>query len=148
MEKQLEAQRKAREILEKMPDWATFYREVLGVGGIVRQLYPTPHALMEFEKTSEYAELQSMLAKLREKNKGKTVETEPTKVITVRLPKSLQEALDREANEHGTSVNQLCISKLLQVIDGDLVPTDKKDPPRKAKMGSSESEPEPVEQYS
>ncbi len=47
---------------------------------------------------------------------------EPTRVITVRLPKSLHEALRVEAHEHRTSMNKLCISKLLQIIDGQQVP--------------------------
>ena len=51
-------------------------------------------------------------------------EEEPTRVITVRLPKSLHEALRVEAHEHQTSMNKLCISKLLQFIDGDKVPTE------------------------
>jgi predicted HicB family RNase H-like nuclease len=45
-------------------------------------------------------------------------------VITVRLPQSLHEALKDEAHAHRTSMNQLCISKLLQFIDGDFVPND------------------------
>ena len=49
---------------------------------------------------------------------------EPTRVITVRLPKSLHESLRDEAYEHRTSMNKLCISKLLQFIDGQQVPPE------------------------
>ena len=49
---------------------------------------------------------------------------EPTKVITVRMPKSLHEALRAEAHEHQTSMNKLCISKLLQFIDNEFVPDE------------------------
>jgi predicted HicB family RNase H-like nuclease len=49
---------------------------------------------------------------------------EPTRVITVRLPKCLHEALRAEAHEHRTSMNKLCISKLLQFIDEGMVPAD------------------------
>jgi predicted HicB family RNase H-like nuclease len=45
-------------------------------------------------------------------------------VITVRLPKSLHESLRAEAHDRRTSMNKLCISKLLQVVDGDLVPAE------------------------
>ena len=45
-------------------------------------------------------------------------------MITVRLPKSLHEALRDEAHEHRTSMNKLCISKLLQFIDSEQVPTE------------------------
>jgi hypothetical protein len=55
----------------------------------------------------------------------KKVPPEPTKVITVRLPRSILEALLTEAHEHETTVNQLCISKLMQCIERDLVPSDK-----------------------
>ena len=49
---------------------------------------------------------------------------EPTRVITVRLPKSMHDALKDEAYEHRTSMNKLCISKLLQFIDGQQVPPE------------------------
>jgi predicted HicB family RNase H-like nuclease len=45
-------------------------------------------------------------------------------VITVRLPKSLHESLRAEAHDRRTSMNKLCISKLLQVIDDELVPAE------------------------
>lgn len=125
MEKQLEAYRTACQLLDKNPDWAAFFREVLGVEGIVRKLYPTPQELAEFEKTKEYDDIQAMLVKLREKNLNKSPESEPIRVITVRLPKSMQDALNREADERKTSVNQLCISKLLQWVEDDLIPTAK-----------------------
>ena len=45
-------------------------------------------------------------------------------MITVRLPKSLHESLRTEAHEKRTSMNKLCISKLLQMIDTELIPGD------------------------
>jgi len=106
------------------PDWVTFYREVLGVDGVIDQLFPGLEQRKKFQETSEYAEIQQMLAKLREKNRGQKQPDEPTRVITVRLPKSLHEALRHEAHDHKTSMNKLCISKLLQVIADELVPSD------------------------
>jgi predicted HicB family RNase H-like nuclease len=106
------------------PDWVTFYREVLGVDGIIDQLFPGNEQRLKFTKTSEYDEIQQMLAKLREKNRGQKIPDEATRVITVRLPKSLHEALRHEAHNHRTSMNKLCISKLLQVIADELVPSD------------------------
>ncbi|MBM4004525.1 MAG: toxin-antitoxin system HicB family antitoxin [Planctomycetes bacterium] len=44
-------------------------------------------------------------------------DNKPTRVITVRLPRSLHEALKDEAKNRSTSLNQLCVAKLLQVID-------------------------------
>jgi len=106
------------------PDWVTFYREVLGVDGVVDELFPGYDLRSKFEKTAEFTEIQQMLAKLREKNRGQKLPDEATRVITVRLPKSLHESLRHEAHNHKTSMNKLCISKLLQVIDGELVPSD------------------------
>jgi predicted HicB family RNase H-like nuclease len=106
------------------PDWVTFYREVLGANGVIDGLFPGQELRAKFEKTAEFEEIQHMLAKLREKNRGQKLPDEATRVITVRLPKSLHEALRHEAHNHKTSMNKLCISKLLQVIDGELVPSD------------------------
>ena len=140
MEKQLEAYRRASQVFEKSPDWAEFFKEVLGVDGIVRRLYPTSQELAEFEKTKEYADIQAMLVKLREKNLNKSPESEPIRVITVRLPKSMQDALNREADERKTSVNQLCISKLLQWVEDGLIPTGKG-----AAKSKKQTSPEPAE---
>lgn len=115
----------ADDIFRQGPSWVTFFREVLGVDGIVRQCYNTPEALAQFEQTSEYQRIQQMLAKLRENDSDLPGgPREPTRVITVRLPKSLHEALRAEAHDRRTSMNKLCISKLLQVVDGELVPAE------------------------
>jgi predicted HicB family RNase H-like nuclease len=106
------------------PDWVAFFREVLGLNGIVRQCFSSQDALAEFERTEAYAEIQQMLTRLRERAVESANPPEPTRVITVRLPKSLHDALRAEAHEHRTSMNKLCISKLLQFIDTELVPSD------------------------
>ncbi|NIL99131.1 MAG: toxin-antitoxin system HicB family antitoxin [Planctomycetales bacterium] len=106
------------------PDWVTFFREVLGVSGIIRRNFSDAQALADFEKTEDYGEIQQMLAKLRERGRAQATEQEPTRVITVRMPKSLHESLRVEAHERHTSMNKLCISKLLQMIDEGLVPNE------------------------
>jgi len=117
--------RVADEIYQQRPSWVTFFREVLGVDGIVRQAYSTPEALTHFEQTPEYQKIQQMLAKLRENDSDLPGgPREPTRVITVRLPKSLHESLRAEAHDRRTSMNKLCISKLLQVIEEELVPAE------------------------
>jgi predicted HicB family RNase H-like nuclease len=120
-ERKCTAQRVASEMFQQQPDWITFFREVLGVDGLVRKLFASPEELADFEKTEEYTEIQAMLARLRERSGANADGREPTRVITVRLPKSLHESLRAEAHDRKTSMNQLCISKLLQVIDGELV---------------------------
>ena len=117
--------RVANELFAQEPDWVTFFREVLGVDGIVRKMYRDGQELAQFEQSDEYKNIQQMLAKLREKNgEPNGSPKEPTRVITVRMPKSLHEALKAEAHEMHTSMNKLCISKLLQVVDDELVPTE------------------------
>jgi predicted HicB family RNase H-like nuclease len=123
-ESQKEVIRVAEQLYAQNPDWVTFFREILGLNGIVRQMYPTRQALTEFEKTEAYADIQQMLTKLREQSGTGAIIQEPTRVITVRLPKSLHEALRAEAHEHHTSMNKLCISKLLQFIDNQFIPTE------------------------
>jgi predicted HicB family RNase H-like nuclease len=116
--------RVAHELFRQQPDWVTFFREVLGVEGIVRRMFSNPQELTEFEQTREYQEIQQMVAKLREKTADPVEGREPTRVITVRLPKSLHESLRAEAHERKTSMNKLCISKLLQMVDEGLIPAD------------------------
>ena len=114
----------ALERFQQAPDWVAFFREVLGVGGVVRKMFPRPIDLLAFEQGPEYAQVQQMLAKLRERKEDPNSEIEPTRVITVRLPKSVHESLKVEAHDRHTSMNKLCISKLLQMIDNELVPGD------------------------
>jgi predicted HicB family RNase H-like nuclease len=117
--------RVANDLYAQEPDWVTFFREVLGLDGIVRRMYKDGAELTQFEQSEEYKNIQQMLAKLREKNgEPNGSPKEPTRVITVRMPKSLHEALKAEAHEMHTSMNKLCISKLLQVVDDELVPTE------------------------
>jgi predicted HicB family RNase H-like nuclease len=115
-----EAYRVATTLYRQDPDWVTYFREILGIGGVVRRLFAKHEELAEFERTTEYAEIQLMLARLRQRSTTRMDTQEPTRVITVRMPQSLHEALQAEAHAHQTSMNKLCITKLLQVIDGEL----------------------------
>jgi len=123
-QKQEEAQYAAKALYAQSPDWVTFYREVLGLRGVVRRMFPTLESLAEFEQTEAFRDIQQMLTKLREQGPPPPDPDEPTRVITVRLPKSLHEALRAEAHEHRTSMNKLCISKLLQFIADEMVPAE------------------------
>ncbi len=104
------------------PDWMTFYREVMGLNGLVRQAFPSFETMAVFEQTETYREIHRMLAELRKQPPPKDV-VEDTKVITIRIPQSLHEFLRIEAFEHHTTMNKLCISKLVQFIDTEHVPT-------------------------
>jgi len=118
-----EVQRTAKALYDQKPDWVRFYREILGVRGTMRRHFPTREAIDEFEQTDAYRDIQRMLKSLRERPPvPEDPEGEPTQIITVRLPKSMHDALRVEAHEHHVSVNKLCISKLLQFIQRGLVP--------------------------
>lgn len=144
-EKHYEILKIAEELYSKSPDWVTYYREILGVDGIVHQTFLTKTQLEEFEQSDACREIHYLLTKLREKKPAKKEKSKEDKgvkkakpqakapedgeeiqVITVRIPKSIHEMLTEEAYQCRTSVNQLCISKLIQAIDSGLVPSDKK----------------------
>ncbi len=122
-EKNEAIQREVYQLFSGNPDWVTFFREVLGRNGLVRRHYPSRAEKLAFEATDTYKMIQYMLTKLRE-NAPPADQPEPTRVITVRLPKSVHEALRVEAHEHETSMNKLCISKLLQYINDQFVPEE------------------------
>ena len=115
----------AENLYRQDPDWVTFFREVLGIDGAIRRSFPTFDDLTTFEQTDEFDAIQKMLVKLREKRTSADPDTEPTRVITVRLPKSMHEYLRTEAHDLRTSMNKLCISKLLQVIGEDKIPNER-----------------------
>jgi predicted HicB family RNase H-like nuclease len=115
----------ARQLYDSEPDWVTFFREILGVDGIVRRQFTRLEDLTAFEKSPEFEQIQKWLVKLREQKNATDTESEPTRVITVRLPKSMHEYLRTEAHDLRTSMNKLCISKLLQVIEQDLIPAER-----------------------
>ncbi len=113
----------AKHLYQSNPDWVTFFREVLGVDGAARSVFPDQNDYVKFEKTPQYDEVQTMVTNLRNRKIPGGGHNEATRVITVRLPESLHEALKAEAADHKTSMNKLCISKLLQVLSGAEPPT-------------------------
>jgi predicted HicB family RNase H-like nuclease len=124
-EKYEQIYRKAFALFSTTPDWVTFFRQIMGVGGIIRTTFSSKEELSDFERSETFGRIQQMLGKLREPVPTNTSPAEPNRVITVRLPESLHEKLRVEAHDYRTSVNKLCISKLLQFIENDLVPEDK-----------------------
>jgi len=116
----------ANRIYQKGVDWVAFYREVLGLEGVIRKTLTSAEEMAQFERSSQFEAVQQMLAELRVKAPVATdgEEKEPTRVITVRLPQSLHESLKSEAHTRHTSMNKLCISKLLQMIEDGMVPTE------------------------
>jgi predicted HicB family RNase H-like nuclease len=117
-----EVLRLAQEAFPRTGSWVVFYREMLGADGIVRQLFAEANEMRTFEASNEFAELQEMVAAMRSQDSSKGDATEPERMITIRLPKSLHDALRMEADEMNLSINKLCISKLLQRIESRYIP--------------------------
>lgn len=105
----------AKDLHARKPDWVTFFRETLGVSGAARSVFPRQEDYVQFEQSPEFTEIQQLVATLRTR-KAASGKNEATRVITVRLPESLHESLKAEAADHNTSMNKLCISKLLQAL--------------------------------
>lgn len=112
-----EALFQATKLFQQRVDWLRYFREVLGVDGIVRQLFPNQAEFLAFEQTDEFAEIEKLMFRLKADKVNPRPNHEPTRVITVRLPESIHEALRAEASDHNTSINKLCISKLLLALN-------------------------------
>ena len=121
VDKRKEVLQIVRDLYRQDPDWITFFREALGLDGIVRHAFQKSEELAHFERTEEYAEIQTMLGRLREGDPDKPAPQEPTRVITIRLPRSLHESLRAEAHVRETSMNKLCIAKLLQALESEVM---------------------------
>jgi hypothetical protein len=65
------------------PDWVVFFREVLGVEGIVRRSFRTETALTHFECSPQYARIREMLDDLRSRQRDRPASREAQRVVTV-----------------------------------------------------------------
>ncbi|OUT60782.1 MAG: hypothetical protein CBB71_07160 [Rhodopirellula sp. TMED11] len=102
--------------------WVAFYREILGVEGIVVQLFPAELERRRFFGTPQFIAVQEMLAGMRSEDTSKSDAAEPEQMITIRIPRSLHLSLQAESAECNLSINKLAISKLLVPADPRFVP--------------------------
>jgi hypothetical protein len=121
-----QAMQMATELFGVAPTWAAFYRQVLGAEGCVGRLFPTYEAQNEFQATEEYGQILQMLTALRSRDLPENDPTEPQRMVTIRMPKSLYDNLCVESNQLKISVNKLCISRITQRLDIDVVPVTEK----------------------
>jgi hypothetical protein len=112
----------AADAFARTGNWIVFYREVLGMTGLVRRTFETEAEQTAFQETPQFAELLEMVAALRSQDLSRGDSVEPEKMITIRLPESLHAVLADEADAMKLSINKLCISKLLQPVEGRFVP--------------------------
>ncbi len=112
----------ANDLFGNAPTWVCFYRELMGGDGMIPLLFPLNDDFGQFLRCEQYHQIQMMLTALRSRDLPENDPNDPQRMITVRLPKSLHEALCEEAGRLGISVNRLCISRMLQLLDPKMIP--------------------------
>ncbi|MFN3189523.1 MAG: hypothetical protein ACE361_03285 [Aureliella sp.] len=112
----------ANDLFGNAPTWVCFYRELLGGAGLVHTLFDNHADFGAFLRTEQYHQIQMMLTALRSRDLPENDPNDPQRMITVRLPKSLHEAMCEEAGRLNISVNRLCISRMLQLLDPKMIP--------------------------
>lgn len=104
------------------PEWPAYFRDVFGLGGLVRRTFRDPDTLHHFEASPDYLDLLAFLARLREAPCVR--EKTQGAVVTVRIPGAFLDVLRVQAHEYRASMNTLCVSKLLLFAPTDFVPPD------------------------
>ncbi len=130
----------ANDLFSNAPTWVCFYRELLGGAGVLHELFRESNDLGSFLRTDQHHQIQGMLTALRSRDLPESDPNDPQRMITVRLPKSLHEAMCEEATRLNISVNRLCISRMLQLLDPAMIPeTNSKPRGRKPRTRSKAS---------
>lgn len=131
----------ANDLFGAAPTWVCFYREMLGGSGMIHEIFTDLGEFGRFLRTEQYHQVQLMLTALRSRDLPENDPNDPQRMITVRLPKSLHEAMCAEAGRLNISVNRLCISRMLQLLDPKMIPeTHSKPRGRKPRMAGATSE--------
>jgi len=108
--------RVAEDLHAMEPTWIVFFNEMLGVDGHARRAFPEASDYKAFECSPQYARIRELLNDLRSRQPD-IYSQESRRVVTVRMPLSLHESLKAEARQYRISINQLCISKLIRMLD-------------------------------
>ena len=112
----------ANDLFGNAPTWTCFYRELMGSAGIIKTLFSDTEEFSQFLRSDQYHQIQLMLTALRSRDLPESDPKDPQRMITVRLPKSLHKAMCDEAKALNISVNRLCISRMLQLLDPKMIP--------------------------
>lgn len=108
--------RVAEDLHAMEPTWIVFFNEMLGVDGHAHRAFPEASDYKAFECSPQYARIRELLNDLRSRQPD-IHRQESRRVVTVRMPLSLHESLKAEARQYRVSINQLCISKLIRMLD-------------------------------
>ena len=103
-----------QEIADAAPTWADLSNALFDQeNGVLAKLFRTPEERAAFVASEEYREIKALLKRAQERT-GIVQGAAPTKSgkLLVRLPKSMHSALESEADDEGTSLNQLVVAKL------------------------------------
>ena len=92
------------------PSWPDFYAAVFGVGGQIALSYPTETERREFQKSAEYGKIQGLLRSLIAAS-SKPQRT-ASSVVTVRMQRTLHDALVEQSRQAKVSLNALCLQRL------------------------------------
>jgi hypothetical protein len=114
MNKAAELLRAAQDLARDAESWADLSNALFDpVEGIVSRAYETRAEREEFARSQEYTQIRELIDQARDRF-GLVAGANPRKTgrFEVRLPRSLQAALEREAASEGVSLNQLVIAKL------------------------------------
>ena len=79
------------------PDWMKFYREVMGLQGLIRRAFPSLGGDGRIRADRDLSRDPSHGGGTAQASPSQRTGAEDTKVITVRIPQSLHEALRIEA---------------------------------------------------
>ncbi len=135
----------ANDLFSNAPTWVCFYRELMGGSGMLHTLFNSNKDFGAFLRTDQHHQIQLMLTALRSRDLPENDPNDPQRMITVRLPKSLHEAMCEEAGRLNISVNRLCISRMLQLLDPEMIPeTNSKPRGRKPRTRSKPATTAPV----
>ncbi|MEY2611543.1 MAG: hypothetical protein RL069_354 [Planctomycetota bacterium] len=113
----------AAELFGVAPTWTAFYRETLGVDGVAHQVFDNAVDYRRYEASETHTKILEMLTVLRSRDAIDCDPTEPQRMITIRIPKSLHDSLCKESNDLEISVNKLCITRLVQRVDLTMLPS-------------------------
>lgn len=105
----------AEDLFQRTTSWEFFFREIFSVQGAIHRLFPSHEERERFRGTEQYARLDRMRSEISRREESRR---QPRQVITVRMPRSLHEALKAEAHQQQTSLNQLCLRKLERELAG------------------------------
>jgi predicted HicB family RNase H-like nuclease len=119
MDKEKALLAKAEQLAAECKTWADLSNALFDpMEGEAIRAFPSAEERAAFRKTQEYQQIRMLLEK-KMKETGLVAGATPQKSgrFVVRLPRSLHAALEAEAKEEGTSLNQLVLAKLAVRLD-------------------------------